>query len=700
MKKILVFILTAVICLFSVTPCIGYAQQNNEDTVLKNLIIKIKQELNIPKSYDKFEYTIFNQGGVTTYNFDWKNSSTSESISLNTTTDGYINRYSYFFNEPYPSKRLPSIDEQTALNNAKSFIKSVNPNDYKNIAYTGYKNVSDSNYQFFFIRTVNGVLFPSNYIQMTVDGTTGKVAAYDPTWFQKAGYDADSGKISIEDAFKQFKDKLGLKLAYKLDANTNKLCLVYVDPYTDKAIGALNGEKTDICSDLVPFTTLNVANKQMPNGADKSELDNLSDIISKDQAESKARTAFNISNELKLRSINLYGDKLNNINIWDMSFDDSNINNPSESYDAAFVSVNAVTGEIVSFSKFVEDTDSSVKYDETQLSQIAENFIKKLAPDKYAQMEKVDWNSNTKAYPFGDEETTSVTFNYVRKVNGVYFLNNGVNITVDTRNGDVTNYKLDWYNKDIPAIDHVISIDDAYKILYDSGLFKLMYLTQYNPDFYINGMPTEDLATPQVKLVYSIISPKYCYIDAATGKLPNIVGSKSYTNACPYTDIKGCASENQIKILYENGIYLEGSKFRPNDLIKQSDFLYLTCQLNSFSKYIGLSQSDTDRIYNFMVSQGVISKNEIAPNKAVTKQDAVKYLIKALGYGKVANYKDIYNLSFKDSKSIKSECIGASEIARALNIVSGVYFTPNKYITRSDAITLLYNSFNVYPINQ
>jgi len=94
-----------------------------------------------------------------------------------------------------------------------------------------------------------------------------------------------------------------------------------------------------------------------------------------------------------------------------------------------------------------------------------------------------------------------------------------------------------------------------------------------------------------------------------------------------------------------------------------------------------------------LINQGIVKEDEKAPDAIVTKEEAVKYIIRALNFSKVANIKDIYTVPFKDGDMIDPELKGHVAIAYGLKIVSGSngYFNPSANITREQAAILVFN---------
>ena len=77
----------------------------------------------------------------------------------------------------------------------------------------------------------------------------------------------------------------------------------------------------------------------------------------------------------------------------------------------------------------------------------------------------------------------------------------------------------------------------------------------------------------------------------------------------------------------------------------------------------------------------------------MTKEEAVKYLIRALKYNKIGDLSEIYKDIFKDTKDIDPQLKGYVSIAYGLGIVQGYNgnFNPKAELKREDGANMIYN---------
>lgn len=716
-KALSLFVLIAVVTtlLFPVQAFATY------DRDLERAISTAKAKISIPKTFDSFSYNIYRDNDQTVFNLTWEDTKTrGGSINLTINSSGRITNYNYY--KPYyerDNKRLPVVNKNDALKIANNFLKKINPEFVNNIKYLENNlplNINDRNYQFIYYRTENGVTFPENNMTVNVDSMTGDVQNYYCNWNENYVFPDLSGSIDIEKAKQAFAEKLGLKLVYKLnyDEKAQTPYLTYSTVYDNYFIDAKTGEVISANNFYGP----NYANfkdgiggmggaggayptdkKETLTPQEQDAVKSAGNLIDEKAAEGKARDVLNISSDYNLTNINLYNNWQNKDEYsWSMEFSKQQ----GEIYNNVSVTLDAKTGDILSFYKSLPyDEKASVKYTEDESKKIAEEFMKKLQPKKFAETEFTKWYSPIR--PLDDKgQLRQSQFNYTRKVNDAYFIGNGFNVTVDNTTGQVISYNLTWYNKEIPNLGKTISLDDAYKILYDKVGFKIQYVSiepESNDAKILPGPYTG--RKRDIKLVYAVNPEKLANIDAYTGKLLDYNGKpveKAEINN--YTDIKGNFAENQIKILAEYGISLPGNQIKPNQKINQREFLYLLQK--SIDPYITINSPDStndDVLYNSLTGMGIVKQDEKSPSSVVTREDAVKFIVRALNYDKVAEAKKpIFVLPFKDAKNIKPGMYGYVAIAYGLNIIEGNNgcFNPESNLTRAQAFALIYNFLNVH----
>ena len=106
------------------------------------------------------------------------------------------------------------------------------------------------------------------------------------------------------------------------------------------------------------------------------------------------------------------------------------------------------------------------------------------------------------------------------------------------------------------------------------------------------------------------------------------------------------------------------------------------------------SETDIDEVYRSLISQNIIKEEEENRERAVTKEEAVKFVIRAKNYEKIAQIPDIYADIFNDGADIDPDLKGYLTLAYGLKIINGDgtdNIRPKYELSREDAASIFYN---------
>lgn len=695
MKNVLIVFLASIVILTGFAPMVAFGE-NGYDKRLEELILKTKELFNITDAYDKFNSSVSSYDGNTQFFLNWSDSSEKlNNISVNIDINGNIISYS-----SYPSvykeydQKLPNISESEAEKIAMDFISKIAKDISKSIKLLPNNtpmSIWDSYYYFNYVRYENDIAYKQNTVNVSVNKFTGEVNTYYAIWDRDIDFPDPIDKISLENAKGAYKNQIGLKLIYKTNRyyplvtdakNESKYYLAYAPLFTNKAIDAFTGEAIPIDRYAIYLDAKDaVATEEAVRGsltpAEMEAVEKLSGLLDEKAIEKKAREILKIDEGYELYSKNLYKDYKNPEDYnWSLFFQKQIDDNK---YTYVDISLNAKTGELVYFYKATPiNEDAKAQINRQEALELAKEYIKANQEEKFKEVELFEYENEK-------DNQLSYSFHFIRKSDGIYVEDDRIFVAVDAVNKEVYSYSISWYNGELPAADNIISEEKAYEILWNKVGLELNYIKTYD---YSN--PNNPKA--EIKLVYSLNNDKSAVISAITGELLDYTG-KPYREAkvFSYVDLENSYAKEKIETLGKYGIGFIDEEFKPKEKINQRDFIYLLWQ--SMNQYRINDLSDED-IYKEFISMGYIKEEEKNPDKIVTKEEAIKYIIRIMKLERIAELENIYKDIFLDSSDISEGLKGYMNIAYGLKILLGDgsgYIRPKYELKREDAANIIYN---------
>lgn len=722
MKRKLAVVLTIFMLVSVLLPMHSFAA--GDDKGLEKAIKTAKSYFDVPENY-KLMSGYGSYEGKKVWNLSWYSDDGMDgSIDASIDENGTLIHYSRYKPEYYQDaqRKFPAVNKDEARVNAENFIKKVNPSAFNSIKYQedNYNSLIDYSYYFNYTRVVDNIPYHNNSISVSVHRDTGEVISYYSTWTDDLTFPDATKVIPIENAQEAYVEKMGLKLIYQSAEIKGEIKIfpIYVPKYDNYscAIDAITGEKIDISPfyDIYYGRSADMAMKQdtmneggaggeiMLSPEEEKEVREMSGLISLEEAEKIVRDSseVGIDEDMKLEYYSLNRDWYNKKDIlWSLNFVYQPEKNENEDYKYASVTIDARTGEIIRF--YVSTpykADEKAKDDKAAAKAAVEKFLKEFKGDKFEQVVLQEgFNENAIIMQDG-ELPRSYWFYFDRQVNGIPFPSNGFSVGYDAVNQRVTDFSMSWYEAEFPSIENVAPVENVYDVLFGQVGLELQYRDAYNNAIDPEYVRETGSVKPEMKLVYMLKFDKPLYFDAFTGNIVNYDGTpyKEY-KPVEYTDIEGHFAEKQIKALAEYGVFLEGEEFRPGEQIKQKEFFALLTKTTNYYYgpilYADSSQEEINNMYNFLIREKIITADERNPEAAVSREDAVKYIIRSLKYNEVAEIKGIYNCPFADEAEIDPDLIGYVTLAYGLKIVngSGGNFMPKSTLTRAEAAVMVYN---------
>ncbi len=713
-------------------------QNTINDSMLKEAITKVKEKFIISDKLTEFNYNVEASDKITYWQFSWHDKEYSENMDIRYGSDGNV--YQYFHNTsefPYNErKKLSTITKQDATVKAENFLKKALPEEYSNFKEYDNEQLQPiyeyGNYSIRYQYYKNGILVSGVDSFVNINAITGIVTNYNTSGNFTLNYPVNENIIDSKNAEEAYKSEIGVKLIYRAKmkydkdgATIEKIYPVYVPKYEyEYGIDAKTGKRVSLFDNYslpnYPYYKDAYGGKEMYRSSmamdqsikllpsEENAIKDMEGIIAKAEAIKiiDQKSIPGLDRSYTLNSSNLskgyvYG---NNSYLWNFTYikqvngtnkEKSNSNNEKmvaiydEPNENIFITMDAKSGEILSFGANNILYDSRVgtsKLEDVQKE--VEGFLKVFVGDKYNQIVMEQNEQISEAYK--KEPVRFMVFNYIRNVDGVAFPENNIILTYDTLQKRITSYSLTWFNADFPVLKGALNKDSIYEKLFQGNPIELQYRVIYRNEKQNN-----------VLLIYNPNGEKPMIIDPFTGKRLDYNGDEFdiVTNriSSNYTDIEDHFAQKHISELALIGIGFSGDEFKPNEEITQKDFMLLISQTFSYNNYLNDSSEkwDDEKINNLyleLIRRGIILESEKAPDKTVAREDAVKYLVRGLGLGKIADKGEIFIKEFIDSSDISPANVGYVAIAKALNIANGNSgsFHPKRILTKGEAAVMIY----------
>lgn len=676
MKKQITAILAAAALAVSCVPAMA------ADNDMEKALVAVKSRVDIPQELSKFQSHTYTDDHETRYSFEWKDTDTDTLISISADAEGHVSFYHYYSPDipvsgPYVYK--PRNDYLAA---AENFLSKAVPEMFTEddllvdtIRNTGVVNGAE----FYFERRKDGIPVEGNTATVMVKYFNDNFYVTDcsinldyKTGFENAEH---PGMIEPQTYYNRFPLEVAYRkpMRYYRSANSTeeKAELVYrFKDYNAGYVSAYSGEVVEPDADNIiydrSFATASGKGAAEEAAADltpeeRAEIDNVAGLKTTDEILQSIR-AMNVFGQLPTadafeRETYKQDDKY----IAALYYSDyENAKDKKDQPGSMYMTVNGMTGELMSLSSFYYGTDYDASYTDAEAQAGAKkikDFLSKEFGEKLAMCGE----------PVEDPGAV-FSLRYPRTVNGVKYDNNELWAVCDLKKGIIIDFSQTWD-------DDVSGFADPAKAIGEAAAKAKM----------------EELAPVHGAYVRSGDKFTLCYtsdganteIDALTGEKVKPRDGYSEKKSYSYSDIAGHWAEDMIKAVAQYGAGLPGTEFKPDTEITQEELLRM---LTSGMYYLA---DETDDLYRN--AQDIIPEDEKAPNAAVLREDAFMYVARLMGFGRIATM-DIFAPGFNDGADITPEKTGALAILRGYGIVKGDAGAarPKDKLTRAEAAALMY----------
>ncbi|OQB15607.1 MAG: hypothetical protein BWY15_00320 [Firmicutes bacterium ADurb.Bin193] len=700
MKKIVSLVTALAVMLTVAFPV--FAEDKGEQ--VEKLLLKIKSVIDIPDSMTVFNSNMrTDENGITYWSFNWslegKSYFESQNISVEITDDGYITSYSKYNGDYKYSEivQLPNISKAEAEKIVKEFILKVCPHIEGQIEWKE-PNIYDASYYYSFKRTANGIPTNFNDVSFSVNGITGEVVSYFSNWNTKLEFPSAEKAIPVEKAKELYQKNMPLNLEYRIRPD-GYIYLQYTTSREqgNKYLNAITGQLEEMDYYYAPYMSQDRAYMDEAMSSkrtditpvERKEIDSVAGTITTEEAEKILRSIpeLNFDESYSLSSSNLSQHKpaYSDESVFYLSLYFARINKTEgltdeqmkmkiaagDTIGSANATFDAKSGELLSF--WSNDWSRPVDINSAAESKIKKEDSKKTADAFLAKY----YSEKMKSVKYIDNmgRGSENQHQYSRIENGIFFDYDGLSVGIDGETGKISNFNCSW-NKNIaiPPAGNVIGLEAAHKVAFEKIGFEFQYI--FNKKAAV--------------LVYRLRDDKPPFIDAVSGEILNYEGNPYKETIAPkYNDIAGHFCEQAVLELLNVGVFLNAESFMPDSNIAQKDYLLLLSKLGK--QYY--DRDNIDELYKFLINSKVMDENEKNPEGTVTREDAVKFLLRSLGYRKFAEIKGIFVCDFADVSDISPDLIGYATIAKGLGFIEGSEgkFKPKDILTKGEAAVIIYN---------
>ncbi|MCD7948366.1 MAG: S-layer homology domain-containing protein [Oscillospiraceae bacterium] len=299
-----------------------------------------------------------------------------------------------------------------------------------------------------------------------------------------------------------------------------------------------------------------------------------------------------------------------------------------------------------------------------------------------------------------NEYSAAHTYTFFRQVNGYLFRQNTYTVGVDTETGAVCALSGSFDSAaqfDSPSgliLEQVAGEKYAAAQEATLGYIGVPFAIDSSMEAYQRLIRWEQNYLYRLTLAYTATwkGSAVTGVDAKTGAL--VMAQDEAELALHYSDIEGSAAQSQIEALGALGIGYLGGLFQPEQNLTQMDCISLMLSAVDGGPIALESETNVTDLYRRAYAFGMLTVAERDDNKVLTREEMVKILLSAAGYGKAAQLQGIYTCSFADADSVSDALLGYVAIAQGMGIItpdaSGKFY-PTQEATRADAAVLIYN---------
>lgn len=661
------------------------------------------------------------------------------SVSVDAENGDLLSFWNYV-NDPGKKPSFPpKVDREAAKTIAGEFLRAMAPGK---LAHVRLHEVEDNRskpplqgdvqYGFHYDRIVDGIPFKQNYIDVNVNGE-GHVVGFGIYWDDSLKFESAGSVIDQKRAEQAIRDhsQMGLQYVhpYRRSEPREPMIGYRLDPVMVDAVtgepwypGYEGGVKPNLTEPLAeePLAA-------MPDGK-------LS--LSRSEAADRVSRMIGLPSGMTLEdaSYDEYTDPDSGMTTASWNLRWTNRNASQDKSSDVWARVNSQTGEVIHYSHYLylaggTEQDRTGWASSDQAKATAVDLVKQALPHYVDQL----YLQPERQYEVGpiQAEPAQIQYQFKRYIHGVEVPYENVYVMVDRPSGKVTQFSNNITATEYPILPKErLSEEDATSKLLSEYTIELEYYLDQRVSLYGNpiaiekynlmmaageippgeteGLEVEQKAKAVYRLVLKFDSEPH-FLDAVTGEWRSQeTGDVISLEKLIVEDITNHWAEQALQLMIDyKAIDVRDGKVNPNAIITRGELIKMlviamsggsTYYRSTYDSAMKASFNDVDfespyfAYVEAAADQQLIDRDseQFNPDDPMTRDEMADLIVRALGYGKLAQYEDIFNVSFQDASQSSNKGQVAIVVGLGVMTLSKGKFEPRKQVTRAEAATAFY----------
>lgn len=666
---------------------IGSGEVDESDAGAAKAILLAKKYFGETDDYKTVDIWENISGNLLIYEINWRDSEDRPGMNAAVGADGVVYSWQLLRDFPYESTVIPDITMKEAAEKSLAEINRLYPeissqfsieNSSASYSRGGYFTIS-------FSRVFDGLKVDSESISVSVD-SKGEVFGVFNGATQALKFPDNRNFISDKEVSDAVKKHLPMELGYLIytpsGSEYSKIGLFYTPnkDYRNILIDLTDGSaakyKYDYSSRYLNGTfaedsAVPAAMAEAGGGLTEAEQESVELLDTFIKANEAAKTVLENEKLSVIDGMKLSSSRLSKQNsifddsfiyIWDLTF------KSGDNY--AYATVDAESGRLLNYGGHgtIYGPAENFRYTKDECFKIGREFAEDYFKDiisEYKENEYVDYD-----YTYVSDYSVS----YTRYVNGLEFTYDYIDISVSPETGKISGFSSNYSKAEFPDPKKAVSLDTAADTyLKNVGIDRkwVLFFTDSKEEYILSASNT---AGREVKAMAVTMLSRHIYIDAIKNKPADIYSYYNHYNdeqAVQYyefSDVAGTKYEKQINRLASMEVIRFANKFNPDAAITEAD-------LRDMTGFAG-------RGYYYPASE-----TDSKLREKLSRTEAIKCIIEALGWSEVASHSEIFTLDKSLLTNVPEADIGYIAIAKAFGLLEiyGGSFDGARTITRGEA---------------